>query len=688
MRRYTIHALFFLSGAVSGGCSDGDAPEGVLVHAGSACSEAAAVSREDLLGGAPALCEHQTLVASLLAREDYAVPLRLVTDDVVEYCFDDDDGEAHRASIMSNGEAVVELTAGGGCVTRHLAAGLYDLRLTHELRAGEDSRPDVVHTRWSSSGPKRLLLTTNGCPGCDLREVRWPRLADFPNWGTFGFDGDYTGARFDRSFCRHPDDSTGTPRAIVCTLGHASPSSFDDAVFDETSFSKLAITVTFGDLSRSPATTFRNASFKGVRYQSGSLNRMLMTGDFTGAAWTGAVLPGATVRGIFRQTLPEGFGHAEISESTLDVPAYRAFQATTEKLSKNVIEVATSDDLSKLTLTQDNAFLWPLGADNAPTMAGMTFRDARLTGIVFPCVSAGDLGGTHWEGATLERVSFSRCDLGGARFDRAVLKDVLARDAALLNAVFSSVTIDGLDLSGASLDTVLSHASGTVARGLVLNDASGRLVANELAAEEAKFFHAKLVDSRFVNAKLSKADFGASTLERTDFTGATLNDAVFTNVVATGVVFDGTLLRAAVLDGARFTATTFDAAHLDDARFTAGRVCGGSARGVILNGAQLGGTVFPASSNRYTIAGETFDCTGIAERDTAASSAATTCPDARPGPCTQDPQWIPVGITPACCDPWDSSTWTGATCDKLRAGAPCSASCDCASLKCVAGKCG
>ena len=681
-------APFLLAVLASGGCTDSDATEVAPRGAASACSESAAVSREDLLAGAQPLCEHQTLVASLLSREDYTLPLRLLTDDEIEYCFDDDDGEAHHASIVGDGKVLVELTAGQGCVREHLPGGVYQLRLRHELREGTDPTPDVVHTRWSASGDKQLLLTTKGCPGCDLRGTRWPRLSDSPSWGTFGFQGDYTGARFDGSSCQHPEDTPSAPRAIVCSLGGGSSSRFDGATFDGTSFAKVATEVYIGDPGARPLTSFQGASFKGVRYQSGTLNTLLMTGDFTGADWTEASFTKARVKGIFRETVPTGFVSSTVDGAILDVGAFRAFQGATAKLAHNSIEVAASDDLSKLELTQANSFLWPLGSDNLPAMRGMSFRDARLTGIVFPCVTSGDLTGTRWEGAILDRVTFSKCDLGGARFDGATLRDVLVRDATLVGTAFHDVVVDGLDLSGAALDTELTNATGTVARGLVVNDASGRLVANELAAKDAKFFHARLVDSRFVNAKLPKADFGTATLERADFTGATLDEALFTKAVATGVVFQGAFLRQSVLDGARFTAATLDDARLDGARFTSGRVCGGSSRGVVLNGAQLGGTVFPASSNRYTVDGETFDCTAIAERNTAASSAATTCPDARPGPCTQDPQWIPVGISPACCDPWDSSTWTGPTCDKLVTGATCSSSCDCASLKCVSNKCG
>jgi len=229
-----------------------------------------------------------------------------------------------------------------------------------------------------------------------------------------------------------------------------------------------------------------------------------------------------------------------------------------------------------------------------------------------------------------------------------------------------------------------------VARKLVAEGATLHVITNAFVALQPNFFHANLTDSHWLNAQFLTggntvgADLGSATLDRTDFTGATLEHANFDGATGNATIFTQADLAHATLDGAHFTGATFDNAHLDNARFTSGRVCGGSSRGVVLNGANLANTLFPLTSNTYTIDGQMFDCHGVEARDTAVTNGGTTCPDGSAGPCLDESAWIPIGAAPLCCDPWRDHNCP----NRKVTGQPCSTPCDCRSLVCVAFKCG
>ena len=438
------------------------------------CSADAAVTRDELATSAVSpLCEHQVLVASLRPDDPVVIPFRLVTDDEIEYCFEDDNNEAHRALLFSGNQMLLELIAGESCVRRHLPPGVYQLHLRHATPGEDDPTPDVIHTLWfplraaAAGHPSQLLLTSNFCPGCDLSGKAWPLLSEDGGGAseTRGYDGDYTGANFSDSACN------GKPLR-ACVLGwRASPSSFAGAKFDRVQFPfSSSEPVLFVAVGRADGqTSFQGASFRSFdSVAAGILTRTFFNGDFSGAHFSDARLGQGMMSGDFRDADFSGFrGKPEVVGAILDLDGYQRLVEGGARVHGNTIAIRTRDDLTGAVLDgSDNTILWPKNTSTGrPTLAGVSFVGARLTNLNFGCVDGGDLSHTKFTGAALTNVTFSGCDLGGAVFDQATLLDVVARNASFLQTSMREIQINGLDLSESvvtsdSSDVTLSLAGG------------------------------------------------------------------------------------------------------------------------------------------------------------------------------------------------------------------------------------
>lgn len=678
MRTSRLLLAFVAVLAGSAACSD-DSSE--VASAPSPCSADGAVTRNELLGGAPAICEHQVLVAELRPRESYALPIRFVSGELMEFCFDDDNDESHRVVIERGDDALVELIAGEGCVKQRIDPGVYDLRLEHAiLGAGEDSSPDTIHTQLVTlgDGTKRFHVTSNECRGCDLTKKPWPLLDESVH--SYGYAGDYTNAKFTGSSCMTPGDQI----VSQCVLGReGTSSSFEGAHFDGTKFGKRTFFVFIGSESTSRV-SFANATFDGMHFGGGGSNLLSFKGDFTGATWKDATFNLAHLAGTYRSTTMPGFGNARVEDAVIDAGVYRQLRSRDGTFVRTTVELAASDDLSNITFDGGVAIRWPQ-ANGKLAFHGAKLDGAHLSNITIPCIDGGDLGEASFRNATLDHVTLSNCKLDKAHFDGATLNDVVMHTSSLLDAALVDLHVGGtLDIAGSSVHGNLSLAANTVAQEILGRDVHGALITNDLKVKKLDFFHATLNGSKFLNAQIAGADFGQATLDDVYFTGAILDGAKFGNANGARTHFDKALLRGATteLSSAIFTQSDFDGADLTGALFRGGWICGGSTRGTIWNGVDLGNTMIPRESNAYVVDKKPpFQCDEVAGREPSTTNAATKCPDGLAGPCTTDPRWIPDGYTATCCNPWDGS----GTCQRKKPGVQCAGDCDCKSLSCNAG---
>ncbi|MBL0198173.1 MAG: hypothetical protein IPQ09_28945 [Myxococcales bacterium] len=167
------------------------------------CSASAAAHYAELRASSRPLCDHQHLVAALTPRAaseagvgTLRLPIRVTREESRAYCFRDDNGEPHSATLMRQDlTPVVSFSAGGPCIDARLPVGTYVLDVRHALAraGGQDATPDVIHTQLVAGGPDRreFRVSSNECEGCQLTSGdAWPQLAP----GRYGYIGKYKGA--------------------------------------------------------------------------------------------------------------------------------------------------------------------------------------------------------------------------------------------------------------------------------------------------------------------------------------------------------------------------------------------------------------------------------------------------------------------------------------------------------------
>ncbi|MFO0639943.1 MAG: pentapeptide repeat-containing protein [Polyangiaceae bacterium] len=183
----------------------------------------------------------------------------------------------------------------------------------------------------------------------------------------------------------------------------------------------------------------------------------------------------------------------------------------------------------------------------------------------------------------------------------------------------------------------------------------------------------------------SGSSLARATLRACDFSEADLDGADLGSVVATSTPFvRASFSGATVMGGAVFTDGSFDGARFCD---------GASPAGAAFERVSLRGAVVPAAEEPpYQESPTELVCRGtipLAQRRVLGTDRVTACPDGVAGPCggaANDARWTPVRgqSRPVCCTPSPSAP----TCVRHVKNAPCTSPCDCASLTCIAGKCG
>lgn len=261
------------------------------------------------------------------------------------------------------------------------------------------------------------------------------------------------------------------------------------------------------------------------------------------------------------------------------------------------------------------------------TLDGLDFTGARLAGASLRGVSA---VGTLFEGAELDGADLSHAELGGARLDgakldRARFDGCRAQEATFRGATGRRPSFVGADLTGGrfdgaempSADFTDAVLDGAVLDGAMLENA--RLLDARASGLSAR--HARLTNALGDHACLDRAVLDRALLTSSTWSGASLVGASLVEVEAEGLTlddaccddasFDHAALKQARLVGASCARTTFvgadlfgvvfEGATLHDADLRGSNLFGVSTfeakmLGLRLDGAQLGGTTFPASA--------------------------------------------------------------------------------------------
>jgi uncharacterized protein YjbI with pentapeptide repeats len=162
--------------------------------------------------------------------------------------------------------------------------------------------------------------------------------------------------------------------------------------------------------------------------------------------------------------------------------------------------------------------------------------------------------------ASLEGVSFRRCELDGANFEgarlaRAAFKNASLREAFLAGADLSDANLENADLEGANLhgarlrgaNLTRANLEGANLQGADLSGA--HLTHAQL--ESARLGGASLKGAVLERADLSETDLSTARLESADLTRASMTNADLTDADLRGACLVGASLDGATLTGAR-----------------------------------------------------------------------------------------------------------------------------------------
>lgn len=680
---------------------------------GAGCSNDGALSPEQIAATGGALCERQSLVASLVPAERTTFPLRITQEQEVDFCFQDDDNEPHVAIISQNGAERAKLIAGKGCSRQRLPTGVYDVALRHAYPNAADADPDVIHTMFTESKPEapaKLLFASNQCTNCNFAGTQWPRLDVVGTGEVRGFAGNYAGSNFAGSRCVGTTPTTFTS----CYVGVSNGSNFDDANFEDVKFGGYSIRVQFG-IHDGPGATFRRASFKNITYTPGILGvgwSMDFHGDFEGARFNNAnfdVRSYSNFEGNLHGADFTGFRWTGMSfaKTTLGLSAYRSLHALTGRVGTTAptipVNIRGATVLIDAGEDFDNAdldgavvkFVWPTNATTRNlALGGRSFRGATVRNVVFPCPAGGDLSQAHFENAVLDNVAVSNCNLRGANFTGTTFRNVTANNhASLSDTIMSGVTIDGLNVDDATLAPVgdFTLKAQTTATGLSAVKTLFKAKAVAFSAIGAKFNNAVLDGSSFAGARFTSPNFSFAHMDTVVFSNATFVEADFTSSQGGGVDLRGATFSGGAankLENIGWNAAVLDGAIMAQVSLKGARFCGGSADGLVLTGANLTNALFPSQLNTYLFNGVTYArCGAMVGRvqdgaQALVTNAQTVCPDTVTGPCTLDARWTPPGLGTQCC--------TGLSCVRKVKGGSCVSGavgptvgdCACASLRC------
>jgi uncharacterized protein YjbI with pentapeptide repeats len=230
------------------------------------------------------------------------------------------------------------------------------------------------------------------------------------------------------------------------------------------------------------------------------------------------------------------------------------------------------------------------GADlSNQDLSNRDFSEADLAGAN---LSGADISGCHFSSADLTKANLSGANAQGANFDNAIMTGV---DAS--RADFTKVSaIETLCQQGTFVKTNFTQADLSHA------DFSEAVLAGALFSEtvmgESLFEKADLSQCQFIQASATGANFNDSNLREIFCEKSTLNKAVFSGARLSLSQFEYSDLSEAVLETIDATGVHFFQCTLDLARageqsdFSGAEFEGGSASGLIFDGANLSGAKF------------------------------------------------------------------------------------------------
>lgn len=196
-------------------------------------------------------------------------------------------------------------------------------------------------------------------------------------------------------------------------------------------------------------------------------------------------------------------------------------QKTIEALEESYVSAVRNNQIRSSPIPADGARLGHLDLRNLDSLAGISLREAVLTGSDLQGIN---LTEANLQGAVLKNTNLKSADLKGIKLQNADLTDAKIYDA---------------DLSGAKLQhAVLGEAQ------LQYSDLTGAKLA------EATLVRANLLDSNLKNAKLHDTDLSGANLFRADLTGARLRSTTLSNAELRMATLKDTYLAGADLSSA------------------------------------------------------------------------------------------------------------------------------------------
>jgi uncharacterized protein YjbI with pentapeptide repeats len=589
-----------------------------------------------------------------------------------------------------------------------LQQGLPALPPSLRTLAGDSIVPEVTYT-----------ISVNDCPRCELRGTEAPFLyKDSFGRRHAGYGGNYRDAVLTDVVCN----------ADVCELGSSVASDQIDFRGARISFAaggarSVVVGSTLPGRTITPSDRFENTRIWLYGEQS---RTALVVSNVAGARFVGTVLTVNTgtnaryLRAEFRPLdvlSPEGSFIRNVETNEQTVQELRAKKVVVEG---NVVRVTKDTPLAGLIVNGvGNRYLFGLGEVTSTKVDAreIDFSNVTLRNVKFNCGREGSsFVGSRWTKATLENVDLSECNLEGLTMPAVEMRDVAARNVNFRNGtLWLRGASTSIDLSRSNLerlqvveavDSLFADSvqvikdmsvAGSNLRGARFGMLRQKLVIESNLGVSVSAFppkpvklagfvatNADLTDAAFESAELGAANFRGATLDGTLFAEANLSGAKLSSARGTTTDFSSTNLRNAQMDASAWTQAVFNASDMSGATFQSGLVCGGALADAKLVGTNLSGTLVATQSNIFLRNGENVVCSEAFGWETAQTDSTSRCPDGGNGRCSGQKRWLPIGNAPVCCDPFDDDDCPS----RSSVGQACQNACECASLKCVGGRCG
>lgn len=664
------------------GCQDGG-----TAKLSSRCGEHQGASLRELHDNVgEMLCDTQNLTAELVSdgasnhphdaehASTIRVPLIITRKEDRTYCFSDDNDERHGLSLRrADATEVFALRAGDPCRTANLDEGEYELSVTHFDPTSDDDSPDVVHTSLTppaGGAPTSYQVSVNACPGCEIRaplpyrDSVPDRLRPDVETRSYGFRGNYTGARFVDLRCDVGCELTGTfDNATFAGRVYGRldlQGSFNGASFGGLNCEANAVGLTLeGTFERSTppritggyAALFESAkTYSGPRI-SWAWSALLGRIYHTGKSWVpngspvggkGAILVRERTANVLvggyigpfinvREWVDEGIPLLQFTDSEVDFPFYYNYAQL--KFPHYAIALDHSTLRGKVAIGST-------GQPQTPN-AGVVARRSRLEEADF--VSGEDDPGTAGvrfgqfvlSESTLERVRIGNGS--GGRVELFSSHQLNAKDFSLFDTTIgrfqmSESAVDGGVLTALRFDSPPTFAD-TMLRNVNLTSIAGK----DARFERIGFQNVDMSDATLTNATFSGSTDLGLVLERSNLTGVNMtvaspymgtgkilaaqsswDGARMTGVVSRGASFayarmnnftcDRCQLVGAVMNEASFEGSSFRESFLDGIDLSSANARAVDFSGASLRKARLGGALL----NAATFVGAEFENASLA----------------------------------------------------------------------------